>query len=104
MNYRIVNSTVDESFDIITETGGVASFHHNGENYVSTYFSKSLVDCDPSGYVWDELSQEKVYFNDWDKEPTKEEAIKDALEWLVFPPPPEWVEDNSLYTDFFPVN
>ena len=104
MKYRIIYSKVDESFDIITEKGGVASFHYNGDNFVTSYFQKGLNECNPDNYLWDELSQGKVYFKDWEAEPTEEEAIEDALNWLVFPQPDEWEQDDSLYTDFFPTN
>jgi hypothetical protein len=48
------------------------------------------------------MAQGKVYFKDWDGSPTKEQVVEDALNWLYFPSPPEWQEDDSLYTDFFP--
>lgn len=104
MKYRIID--LGESFDIVTEKGGVASFYHNGENYVTTYFQKGLNDCSTPDKIkfqlWDEMAEGKVYFKDWDSSPLREQVIQDALNWLVFPQPPEWQEDDNLYTDFFP--
>jgi len=100
MKYRIIDS--GESFDIVTEKGGVASFYYNSENHVTTYFQNRLDDCNPDADLWEQMSQGKVYFKDWDGSPTKEQVIQDALNWLYFPSPPEWQEDDSLYTDFFP--
>lgn len=104
MKYRVITNTIDGSFDIVTERGGVASFYYNGENFVTSYFQRGLNECDPQNYLWHELFQGRVYFKDWDEEPTEEEAINDALNWLVFPQPAEWEQDDSLYTDFFPTN
>ena len=101
MKYRVIQSKTDGSLDIVTETGGVASFYHNGENFVTSYFQRGLNECTPNNYLWDELSQGKVYFKDWEGEPTEEEIVDDALNWLVFPQPQEWEQDNNLYTNFF---
>jgi hypothetical protein len=102
MKYRVCNSKVDESFDIITEDGGVVSVYHNGDNWVSTYYQYRLTDCVPDDYMWDKLSEYKVYIKDWESESTKEEMIKDALDWLVYPSPNTWEIDDDLYLEFFP--
>ena len=52
--------------------------------------------------MWDKLSEYKVYIKDWEGEPTKEEMIKDALDWLVFTSPDTWEIDDDLYLEFFP--
>jgi hypothetical protein len=101
MKYRVSNSKVDESFDIITENGGVVSVHHNGENWVSTYYQNRLTDCTHDDYVWDKLSENKVYLQDWEGEPTKAEMIQDALDWLVFPKPDKWEIDNRIFKEIF---
>jgi hypothetical protein len=105
MKYKIYHRT-DNSYDIITEDGGVAAFYHNDENYVTHYYQGRLTDCNPEGSLWDELSQSKVYIKDWEDsdEPPKEEVIKDALEWLVFPAPAEgWELDQDIWNEFFPM-
>jgi hypothetical protein len=101
MRYRVIKSALNE-VDVLTENGGVATFYHNGDNYVTNYYTTNLGDCDPTNYVWDELSQSKVYIHDWDGEPTEEEVVQDALSWLVFPAPTEgWTIDDSLWNNFF---
>lgn len=102
MKYRLINSEVDESFDIITENGGVVSHHHNGVNWVSTYYQCKLIDFSSEEYVWDKLSEEKVYLTDWEVEPSKDEMIKYSLEWLVYPTPDNWEIDDELFLDYFP--
>jgi hypothetical protein len=105
MKYKIYHR-IDNSYDIITEDGGVAVFYHNQENYVTHYYERSLSECNPADHVWDELSEGKIYINDWEgsDEPAEEEVIKDALEWLVFPAPAEgWELDQSIWSEFFPM-
>jgi len=102
MKYRINQSSVDESFDIITEDGSVAVFYHNKENYVTHYYQRSLSECNPADYVWDELSEDKIYIKDWEGDPKVSEVIEDALGWLMFPAPAEgWTQDDSLWAEFF---
>jgi hypothetical protein len=107
MKYRINRDYTDGSFDVIVEDGGVASVYHNGNNFVTTYYAVRLGDCDRSNYIWDELSTGKAQHKDWgEREPMEVEMIKDALEYLVFPPPQDgWQEDNTIWEDAFkPVN
>ncbi len=99
LKYRVVYNT--DSFEIITEKGGVASCYKTPENFVTNFFCKSLNECDTDKDIWEQLAEGKVYFKDWEKTPTVQEAIENALEWLVFPAPSKWVEDKTLYTDFF---
>jgi hypothetical protein len=102
MKYKIFHHS-DNSYDIITEDGGVAAFYHNQENYVTHYYQRSLSECNPANYVWDELSEGKIYINDWEGDPKVSEVIADALEWLMFPAPTEgWELDQSIWNDFFP--
>ena len=103
MKYRVNRTYKDGSFDVITEDGGVASIHHNGDNYVTTYYRRRLDECDPTKYLWDELSEGKTECKDWDEEyPLEIVMILDALNWLVFPNPHCWDADDTLWTDFFP--
>jgi len=102
MKYRINQSSVDESFDLITEDGSVAVFYHNTENYVTNYYERKLSECNPASHVWDELSQGKIYIIDWEGDPKVSEVIKDALDLLVCPPPAEgWEQDNTIWDEFF---
>lgn len=104
MKYRVNRTYKDGSFEVITEDGGVAAVHHNGSNYVTTYYGVRLTDCDINNYIWDELSKDKTYFKDWEGDDALEiDMILDALEWLVFPSPQEeWEQDDTIWTEFFP--
>lgn len=101
MNYRVIKTPIDGSIDIITSDGGVASFYHNGDNYATTYYQRRLTDCDPNNYVWDELSNGKIYFKDWEEEdPSDSEVVNDALNWLC--PFDDIGEiDDTLFPEFF---
>lgn len=104
MKFRVNRTYKDGSFDVITEDGGVASVHHNGSNYVTTYYGMRLTDCDPNNYVWDELSAGKSHFKDWDEEePLEIDMILDALGWLVVPNPKLWEHYDDIWTEFFPI-
>jgi hypothetical protein len=106
MKYKVNRTYQDASFDVITEDGGVASVHHNGNNFVTTYYSLRLGDCNTDNILWDDLANDKTQFKDWVGEyfdPLEIEMILDALDWLVFPHPQEgWVQDNTIWTEFFP--
>lgn len=101
MKYRIHDSYQDGSLDIITEDGGIASVYHNGDNMVTNYYQTRLTEINKDEYIWDELSNSKVYCHDWDGEPTKEQLITDALDWLVYPRPKNWELDNTIFIDIF---
>jgi hypothetical protein len=104
MKYRINQSSVDESFDLITEDGGVAVFYHNTENYVTNYYAKRLSECNPANNVWGELSEGKslLVYTHRQEDPTVSEVIKDMLDWLVCPPPAEgWQQDDTIWAEFF---
>jgi len=105
MKYRVNRTYRDGSFDVITEDGGVASVHHNGETYVTTYHATRLSDCDHTKGVWYELSNGNAQIKSWDEEydPLEIEIIMEALDWLVFPRPQEgWEQDDTIWTEFFP--
>jgi hypothetical protein len=101
MKYRIHKSLVDESFDVITEDGGIASVYHNGENITTNYYQLRLTDIDKDEYLWDALSCAKIYYRDWDDGVGNDEIVNDALNWLVFPSPKNWELDNTIFQDIF---
>lgn len=105
MKYRVINKSHDESFYIITEDGGVAYFYHNGKDFSTVYYQNRLTDCDPAkGDIYEQLSEGKSYYKDWEGEPTRWQVIQDALQWLVFPAPTKWEQDATLWTDFLPID
>lgn len=106
MRYRIVNHS-DSEFDVYTEDGGVASVHHTGEDFVTTYFQRSI-DIEDAQLLshlrqhpedlWTYLSEGEVYIKHWDGSPSHDEMIKDALSWLVVPAPYKFIQDDKLFT------
>ena len=96
MKYNVVNDG-DGGFDVFTEDGGVASVTCGEQGYYTTYYQSSLTDM-TSEYddMWTYLAQGKAYIKDWEYDPTTEEAVMDALDWLVIPAPQEWVLDTEL--------
>ena len=104
MKYRII--TADETeFDVITEDGGVVSFHDNGENIAATYYQSRIDDVEDatSENIWEKLGEGETYGDDFDYETERETLIAEALNWLVLPQPEEgWVRDDSIFGDIFP--
>lgn len=97
MKFRIANQTdMDMDFDIITEDGGIASVHHNGENLVTTYYQTRLTEI-RGGDIWEQLAEGKAYVQDWDEDAEQDEIVRAALDWLVFPAPAIWVHDEKLF-------
>ena len=97
MKYRIIK-TSDTDFDIITEDGGVASVHYNGEKLCTNYYQSRLTDIDCDDDIWEQLSEGKIYNKDWTEKESNQEIITDALNWLVVTSiPMNWEIDNSLY-------
>ena len=96
MKYNLVKNG-NEGFDVFTEDGGVASVQWNEDGYSTTYYQSRLTDM-TSDYdnMWTYLAQGKAYIKDWEYDPTIEEAVMDALDWLVIPAPQEWVLDTEL--------
>jgi hypothetical protein len=100
MKYRVHKSKVDESFDIITEDGGIASVYHNDFNLVTNYYEANLKEIDRDNYIWDELSNQRIYCHDWDEGATNEEIIQDALDYLNSSVD-KWELDNTIFQDIF---
>lgn len=102
MKYRVVGTS--DEFDVITEDGGVASVHHNGENFLTTYYQSGLTDHSDltRDNLWEKLGEGKCQIKDWDFEADHSVMVADALEWLVFPQPDEeWELDDTLFQEFF---
>ena len=94
MRYVLFDLGNDEC-TIVTEEGGVACAHNNGDHIVSEYYQDALSRGDleclyEDETIWDILGQGKLYSNDWagDKKdyPLKtkidDEVVKDLREWL----------------------
>ena len=72
----------DDHTTILCIDGGIAEIHHNGDNYVTTYF-QNRIDGEYSEESWLKLADGKQYLKDWvGKDKIDEEMIYDALEWL----------------------
>lgn len=88
MTGDLIITSKDEA-DLFLDDGGVASFHHNGENMLTTYY-QDRVDQDTLSddeSIWDVLSEGKQYCKDWHGEhELTQEMIDDAVAWLGFDP------------------
>lgn len=97
MKYNVIKNP-DGGFDVFTEDGGVAEVSVISDgNYTTTYYQRRLTDM-TSDYdnKWTYLAEGKAYVKDWEHDPSYEEALMDALNWLVIPSPDEWVLDEEL--------
>lgn len=98
MKFRI--NTIDKNeFDVITEDGGIASIYESDNCFQTMYYQTRLTEIseDVHTEVWDDLSEGKAYLKEWDGDPSVEELIQDALEWLVFPQPDKWERDDTIF-------
>lgn len=96
MKYNVVNNN-DGGFDVFTEDGGVASVQCNEDGYSTTYYQSRLTDMtSEDDDMWTYLAYGKSYTKDWEYDPAPEEALMDALNWLVIPAPNEWILDTEL--------
>lgn len=101
MKYRVVKSKVDESFDVVTEDGGVSYHYHSGANWVSNYYSGRLTSMTRGDEEWwIEIQDWGIYIHDWEEGMDDIKAIINAaLDWLVFPAPAEgWEQDDSIWS------
>lgn len=82
----------DDDCVLITEDGGVACAHFDGDHIISEYYQESLCkgDLERDESIWDILGEGKLYSNDWDGEgdyafKTKidGEVVKDLRDWLA---------------------
>jgi hypothetical protein len=98
MKYRILEIS-NTDFDIITQDGGFASIHFNGDNYITDYYQTRLTEIDLNDELWEQMAEGKIYHKDWDTASSKEQMINDALNWLVVANTPiNWELDNTLFT------
>jgi cell division protein YceG involved in septum cleavage len=78
----------------------VVSVYHNDENQVSTYYQDRLTEDMSPDEIWETLGEGKAYIKDWPEGTTREEIIKDALNWLVLPEPESWELDETIWSKF----
>jgi len=85
---------------VVTEDGGVATIHHNGDNYVTTYYQSRLTDVNDPQELWQELGEGKTYSKDWIQFDMPE-MIYDILQWLcVEASTIKWKLDESIWPEF----
>lgn len=99
MKYNLVTN-IDGGFDVFTEDGGVASVQCVDGQYSTTYYQRRLTEMTAEDdNMWSYLAEGKAYTKDWEHDPTIEEAVMDALDWLVITTPDEWVLDTELFIE-----
>jgi hypothetical protein len=98
MKFKVIKSKVDESFDVFTEDGGASYHYHNGNNWVSNYYVGRLTNLTGrEDEWWIELQDAGMHVHDWDEDTDEDEIVRAALDWLVFPAPAIWVQDDKLF-------
>lgn len=102
MLYRIVRSKEDESFDVIVEDGGIASVHHNGIGWITTYHKIRLTVFDSFKEFIEEAELHEQFFGEYSNEEAEQTIIQDALNWLVFPRPQVWEQSEELFKELLP--
>ena len=82
MKAKVIFDTENEA-DVYMSDGGVASFHHNGEHMITTYYQDRIEYGYNEEDIWEKLAEGKVYCSDWkDKHIVDDEMIEDAVAWL----------------------
>ena len=86
MKAKIVFYLKDEA-DLYMSDGGVATFHHNGEGILTTYYQDRFIpeetQLEEEQTMWDVLAEGKVYHKEWVGQHTiTDEMIDDAVNWL----------------------
>ncbi len=85
MTAKVIYSNNQEA-DVMMSDGGVATFHHNGEHMLTTYYQDRVVaeELEEDETIWDRIGQGKASCNAWeDKQEVDDEMIEDAIEWLA---------------------
>lgn len=100
MKFRI-NSINKNEFDVITEDGGIASIYFTDDAYNTIYYQSKITNesSDVHSSVWDDLAEGKTYTKDWEGNPTEDEMIQDALNWLVVTQPEKWERDDTIFSN-----
>lgn len=72
----------DNEAVVYMSDGGIATFHHNEEHMLTTYYQDRIeIQSDD---IWLSLAESKVYLKDWaDKQVVDDEMIADAVNWLA---------------------
>lgn len=74
--------------DIVLEDGGIASIHHNGEHFLTSYYQdRPTIEQYKNNTMFDAdspMNDSKMYLNDWDEgiDMINLDMIYDAAEWL----------------------
>ena len=73
----------DDLTTILCSDGGIVEIHHNGDNYVSTYY-QDRIEGEYSEESWLKLADGKQYCKDWEvkRDEIDSDMVEDALHWL----------------------
>jgi len=88
LNKTILVVSDNREMDIFLLDGGVASIHHNGFNFLTTYIQNRVTPDDlrnPDLWNTDVITDSKQYLKDW--KPTQKhissKMVLDAARWLL---------------------
>lgn len=78
---KLVTKRGIDSMDVILEDGRCSYIYHNGEHWLTDYYSDSInVQSDD---IWEELAEGKIFNKHWPSNyiAITDEMIDDAVEW-----------------------
>lgn len=86
MKAKVVFESANEA-DLYMSDGGVATFHHNGEGILTTYYESRFIPeetkLEEDQTMWDFLGEGKTYTKEWPgQHEITDEMIEDAVVWL----------------------
>lgn len=99
MKYRILVIDNNE-FDVIVEDGGVASIYKTEDGFSTMYYQSRITEATTKDEADEILSNGKAYVKEWEGEPTMNDFIRDAQEWLVVGES-DWERDDSIFTNIY---
>jgi len=118
IKYRVIADSSEENI-IVTSNGNVACIRETFDGADAprvatteyyqmplTEIDKSLINEEECVDVWTLLGEGKMYYNDWNKDQVEDhndpKLVEDCLQW--FGGATEFVRDDTIQTDFFPID
>jgi len=118
IKYRVIVDSSEENI-IVTDKGDVACIRETFDGVdapriaTTEYYQMPLTEVDKSRInnidtdVWCLLGEGKMYYDDWNKDQVEDhndpKLIEDCLQWF-YGDTAEFVRDDTIQTDFFPID
>ena len=103
MKYRvIIHQQEPLDLTVVGENGEVATFRFEDGHGISDYYYAKIDHNTDSLKVWEELSNQayNIQYREWRHEPTMEQIITDALDWIgPLVPNDQWEQDDTIWAN-----